>query len=110
MQILRQDIWSIDKEVWAHEGRSKATELGQVVDELLLAVSPSEVCVTLMEANFTQSPHHRGPGKCFGKEDDIRVSGVDIGDKPFPKRHWLGVWVIYSKDSDTQIHPKSHNP
>ena len=84
-------------------------QLGEIVDELALRVTPGEISVALGEPSFSQRLHHFRFCECFGKKKHVRIWGVDAGNEIFPEGNWLGVRIIDPKDAHTVVRPKKDN-
>src|SRR3984893_8711493 len=86
LQRKRQNIRRVGKEIpteiLAHV---RLRQLGEILDELLFRISPSEISVALREAGLGQRFHHFRFGKSLGEKNDIRILCPYAADQEFPK-------------------------
>src|SRR5262249_11812768 len=100
---VRPEIWP---EIFAH---LCLRQLREIVDELLLRISPCEIGVALVKAGSGKRAHHLWPGERFGEENRVWIFFANAFDQILPERNRLGVWIVDAKDPHTALGPKQHD-
>jgi hypothetical protein len=83
-----------------------ARDLAQIGLQFLLAGTPGEIRVGLIEAELRERLHDLGPGERFRQEQDIRIDCLHFADHPFPEGKGFGVRIVNAEDAHAVLHPK----
>ena len=110
MKHKREDVGRVRPEVrskiFAHLSLRK---LREIVDQLLLRISPREIGVALVKPGSGQRFHHLWPGERFGEKDRVGIFLANAFDQILPEGDRLGVRVVNAKDPYTALGPKQHD-
>src|SRR4051812_29779986 len=105
-----QNIRRVRPEVWTKViSRCCLTEFIHVIDDLLLANTPCEISIRLIETNLSQRCHHFRFGKGFGEENGIRILLLNFGYRPLPKWNGFRMRIIDTENRYTGFNPEDDN-
>ena len=107
LQILGQDVGSVRKEVCAEKVAHRVRgEFGEILCQLVLSVSPSEIGVALRETDLRQFLHHFRAGERLAQEDSAGKFSLHLGDDPFPERDGFCVGIVHAENAHAVLAPE----
>src|SRR4029453_7950376 len=110
LEVLGEDVRRVRPDVRPEElALLAAGQLAEVLDQLVLRVSPGEVGVRLREPDLRQPRHHLRPRERLGEEDHVLVLTLDLAEQPLPERERLRVRVVHPEDPHALLDPEVHD-
>ncbi|KJU82236.1 membrane protein [Candidatus Magnetobacterium bavaricum] len=107
LQYLRQDIGRVGKEIAPDILADLILrQVGKVLDDLVLKISPGKVRIRLRKAGLGQDLHHRRPGERLRQKDGVGILILHLRNEPLPERHRLGMRVVNPEDTDVFCTPE----
>ena len=73
LKIAVENVGRVREKIRAHVGSGRAGNFITVFFQLLLAVAPGEIGVTLLKSDFCKRLHHWAAREGLGQEDDIWI-------------------------------------
>src|SRR6185312_6102689 len=106
LESFRQNIRSVRPEVGSEIiAQRRLIQIGEIVSDLALRISPGEIRVGLRKAQPCQALHHVWPRECLREEDNVRAPFLDAPDSPLPERKRFRVGIVHAEDANTLLNP-----